>query len=108
MKYTNFSMVRGDTLAFGFEIEGVDDIENAYFSCKKNKDDTDYTFQKSLGDGIYKVEDGKYGVRIPPSATNDVEIGQYYYDLQIQVNLDIYTVLIGRLNIVQEVTKEGL
>lgn len=107
MKYTNFSMVKGDTLAFGFEIEGIDEIENAFFSCKKNKDDKDYVFQRELGDGIYKAENGKYGVRIPPSDTKDVEAGFYYYDLQIQVNLDIFTVLIGRLEIVEEITTEG-
>ena len=108
MKYTNFSLVRGDTLAFGFEVEGVADLENAFFSCKKNKDDENYAFQQSLGNGIYKVADGKYGVRIPPSDTQNIEIGQYYYDLQIQVNLDVYTVLLGRLNIVEGVTREGL
>lgn len=106
MKYTNLSMVKGDTLAFGIEIEGVDELENAFFSCKANKADEDYTFKKSLGDGIYKVDSGKYGVRVAPADTKELEAGDYYYDLQIQVNLDVYTVLIGRLEIVQEITAE--
>lgn len=107
MKLTNLSMVKGDTLAFGFEIEGVDDLENAYFSCKANKGDDVYIFQKSLGNGIYKVDNGKYGVRVPPPDTKNIEAGNYYYDLQIQVNLDVYTVLIGKLEIVEEITIEG-
>lgn len=107
MNFTNLSMIKGDTLAFAIEIEGVDDLENAYFSCKANKGDTGYIFQKSLGNGIYKIDNGKYGVRVAPIDTKNVDAGQYYYDMQIQVNLDIFTVLIGRLDIEQEITTEG-
>ena len=106
MNYSNISMVKGDTLAFGIEIEGVSTLESAYFSCKKNKDDENYIFQKSIENGIYKVADGKYGIRVAPEDTKNVDAGIYYYDLQIQVNLDIYTVLIGQLEIVEEITEE--
>lgn len=108
MKFNNISMVKGNTLAFGIEIEGVDTLENAYFSCKKSKSDSNYIFQKSLGNGIYKKEDGKYIVRAVPEDTENVIPGTYYYDLQIQVNLDVYTVLIGQLEIVEEVTEEDV
>lgn len=108
MEFTNLSMVKGDTLAFGIEIEGVDDLENAFFSCKANKEDETYIFQVSLGNGIYKTDSGKYGVRVAPADTKNVEAGTYYFDLQIQVNLDIYTVLIGRLEIIEQVTTEGV
>lgn len=34
MKDTKLTMVKGDTLAFGVEIEGLDqDLATAYFSC---------------------------------------------------------------------------
>lgn len=104
MNYTNLSMVKGDTLSFGIEIEGVDELENAFFSCKANKGDEDYIFQKSLNDGVFKIENGKYGIRVAPQDTEGIEAGIYYYDLQIQVNLDVFTVLIGRLEIVQDIT----
>lgn len=107
MNFNNISMVKGDTLAFGIEIEGVDELENAYFSCKKNKNDNNYVFQKTLGGGIYKVANGKYGIRVDPNDTKNVEAGLYYYDLQIDINLDVYTVLIGQLEIVEEITREG-
>lgn len=33
---TNLEMVRGDTLAFAIEIEGLDqNLDSAFFSCKK-------------------------------------------------------------------------
>lgn len=103
----NLSMIRGDTLAFTFEIEGLeDDLNSCYFSCKKTISDDEYTFQKSLEDGITKVEQGKYKVRIAPEDTHDLEIGNYIYDLQIGISADIYTIMLGPLTIEKEITGE--
>lgn len=107
MNKTNLEMVRGDTLAFGFEIEGVADIDTAFFSVKLNADEDDYIIKKSIGDGIAKVEDGKYSVRVAPEDTYNIPIGKYYYDLQIGVNGDIFTVLIGTLDIEADITREA-
>ena len=108
MKNTNLSMTRGDTLAFGVEIGGLDqDLTTAYFSCKRELSDETYAFQKTLTDGISKVETGKYRVRVAPSDTANLELGDYYYDLQIGVNSDIFTILRGKLKIMYEVTEEA-
>lgn len=107
MKDTNLAMVKGDTYAFAVEIEGLDqDLETAYFSCKQDPNDSEYVFQKELGTGISKVETGKYRVRVAPNDTKNVEIGTYYYDLQIGVNSDIFTIMRGKLKIEYEVTEE--
>ena len=108
MKNTNLSMTRGDTLAFGVEIGGLNqDLSTAYFSCKRELSDETYAFQKTLTDGISKVETGKYRVRVAPSDTANLELGDYYYDLQIGVNSDIFTILRGKLKIMYEVTEEA-
>lgn len=104
-KNINLCMVRGDTLAFSFEVEGIDTLDTAYFSCKANADDENYVFQKSLIDGISLVETGKYRVRVAPTDTKDIEVGSYYYDLEIGVNSDIYTILKGVLKVEQDVTR---
>lgn len=104
MNFNNISCVRGDTISFGVEIEGVNTLDNAFFSVKRNLQDTDCKIQVSLDDGIYKVTNGRYGVRVPPSLTQTLEAGNYYYDFQIQVNLDVFTILIGKLEIIEEVT----
>ena len=101
----NLSMVRGDTFAFGFEVTGVDHLDSAFFSCKINADDEIYIFKKSLGDGITDAGNGKYRVRVAPEDTDFVEVGSYYYDLEIGKNGDIYTVLKGRLKIEQDITR---
>lgn len=102
----NLSVPRGDTLAFGFEIDGVTDIDTAYFSVKKSEDEVSYSFQKSLNNGIVKVEDGKYSVRVAPSDTYNLELGQYVYDLEIGVNDDVFTLLSGILTLEYDVTRE--
>ena len=101
----NISMVRGDTLSFAFEVEGIDSLDTAYFSCKVNSDDQNYVFQKSLSSGISLVDEGKYRVRVAPSDTENIEVGYYYYDLEIGVNGDVFTILRGRLKIDQDITR---
>ncbi len=97
----NFIMTRGDTLAFGLEIQGLEgqDLEEAYFSVKAHPNDEEYIFQRSLGDGLYKIDETHYGVRVRPEFTAELEPNIYYYDLQIGLNDDIYTILGGKLTI---------
>ena len=104
---SNMYMVRGDTKAFAFEVEGLDqEFESVKFSCKKKYSDKGYIFQKTLGDGISEVKDGKYIVRIAPEDTEDLPIGDYLYDLEIRANGDVFTILRGKLKIVYDVTRE--
>ena len=99
------SMVRGDTLAFGMEFEDLDqDLETAFFSCRQSYEG-EIVFQKSLSDGISKVEDGKYRCRVAPEDTASVAAGKYYYDLEIGVNGDKFTILKGVLDIEPDVTR---
>lgn len=98
------TMARGDTMSFGMEIEGLDqDLDTAYFTCRKNHTEAP-VFQKSLGNGITKVGDNQYTVRIAPDDTESLEAGKYYYDLEIGVNGDKFTILKGILELEQDVT----
>jgi hypothetical protein len=106
MEEQYITMVRGDTLSFGLYIDGLgeQDLDTAFFTCKSNKSSEVNVFQKSLGSGITKYDDEKYIVRVAPEDTKDVEAGKYFYDLQIGLNDDIFTVLHGVLEITQDVT----
>lgn len=103
----NITMVKGDTLAFNVEI--YDDngepitVDSAYFSCKKNLNDVVYTFQKSLINGITQT-DSLITVRVAPSDTRTADAGEYFYDFQIGVGSDVYTILIGTLTLMQDIT----
>lgn len=102
------TMVRGDTVSFGMEIEDQDglpfNIDTAFFTCKKNCDDTESVFQKSMNHGITKAGDGQYIVRIAPEDTHNIEVGKYFYDVQVGAINDVYTIMRGVLEIEQNVT----
>lgn len=101
----NITMVRGDTLAFGMEFEGLEqDLASAYFTCESNTTEDANIFQKSLGNGISKVSTGKYRVRVAPADTAEADIGFYNYSLKIGVNSDVFTILKGVLEIEDDVT----
>lgn len=114
MEYDNIYMNRGDTLDFKFDVEGAEaDLSTAFFSCKKDPNDDEYVFQKSLGDGIVKVStaaDGTrtYSVTTEPSDTEDLECKTYYYDLQIAFSeSQVYTPFKGLLKIDWDITRPG-
>lgn len=100
----NIKMVKGDTESFGFELEGVENLDAAYFSCKRNSQDENYLFQRSLNNGITKRTENQYVVRITPDNTALLEPGQYWYDLEISKNGDIFTIFRGVLDLLPEIT----
>lgn len=104
----DISLTRGDTLAFDVTISEIDGvtIESMYFSVKKKPSDTNYIFQKSIGNGITYLEDLKYRVRIAPEDTYELPAGKYAYDLQIKLGGDIYTPLMGTFRLNWDVTEE--
>ena len=106
---TNIQMVRGDTLSFGFEYDGTDqELDEAYFTCKKSQSSEQIIFQKALRYGITKdfsvAGVKRYIIRIDPTDTKNVEAGDYYYDFQVKLNGDVFTFLIGALTIKQDIT----
>ena len=107
----NLEMVRGDTLSFGIEISDEEGHlvtpDTIAFSCKKTPYDTEYLFQKTLDDGISEsqTKENTYVVRVAPEDTEDAELGLYSYDLEIGLNGDIFTILIGTLKIISDITR---
>lgn len=117
MMRTNFTMEdkyirmsRGDTLSFGIQVfdeEGApfgQDLERACFTCKSNRSDARFLFQKSLSGGISKMGPGAYAVRVAPGDTASAKPGKYFYDLEIGCSGDVFTVMRGVLEIMQDVT----
>ena len=104
-------LIKGDTLVFDFEIEGLkQDLESCFFSCKKDKTNSEYAFQKSLSNGITKIDTTEnsriYQVKILPEDTRNMKAGYYYYDIQIKVGGDVFTPLLNQLKIIEDITKE--
>lgn len=107
--YPNYQidMVRGDSLSFGLEFEGLgQNLESADFTVKKDDSDATVLIHKDLTDGISKTEDYKYIVRLAPEDTADLDAGYYHFDMQVGVNTDIFTIMLGILVLEQGVTEE--
>ena len=107
MQNENITMVKGDTLAFNVEVFDENgeamSVDSAFMTCKKRPSDSEKVFQKSLGNGISQ-SDGMMLVRVAPEDTREVDEGQYFYDFQIGVGNDIFTIMIGILSLEQDVT----
>ena len=104
--------VRGDTFTHNIYVEGLNqDLESVYFTCRDNlTDESNVLFQKSLGDGITLTDQNEdiysNNVRVAPEDTRDIQSGTYYYDLQININEDIFTIMRGKFIIEQDCTWE--
>ena len=111
----DLSMVRGDTLSFGFQVQGLEGQlpEKLFFTCKEKVEDEDAVFIVSDENTIdfvsYEAENDlvSYSVRIPPSKTSALDYGRYFYDLKFIMNGDVITLMIGRLSIEPEVYNAG-
>ena len=107
MQDQNITMVKGDTLAFNVEVydENNDPVTatSAYMTCKKMPTSDEFVFQKSLGDGITQ-ENSLMTVRVAPEDTAETDAGEYYYDLQIGFDNDIFTIMRGLLSLEQNIT----
>ena len=108
MAEENITMIRGDTVAFAIEFVGEYrniDLGHAYLTAKQNRESTTKAFQKTLGDGIEKIAIGKYSVRIDPDDTKDLDAGRYWYDLRVALMGEVFTLMWGILEIIQESTE---
>lgn len=89
-------LIKGDTFVFDFEIEETkQDLESCFFTCVKNKSDTNYVFIKSLNNGIKKVKTTGnsviYSVRVAPEDTRNLENKEYFAELKIKIDNDVFT-----------------
>ena len=105
----DLTMVRGDSLAFNFELVGADNITEISFTCKENPADTEDIFTQSLTHGgivLLSSVNGvnTYSVRVRPDQTSGLDPARYYYDLELQAGADVITLMKGRLIVDWEVT----
>lgn len=108
----DISMIRGDTMSFAFQVKGLEgqrptDIK---FTCKETIEDVDPLFICILGESISEISYDPdkdlltYRVRVRPYQTAELELGRFFYDLELKVNGDIITLMTGRLSLESEIT----
>lgn len=110
----NIRHIKGDTFSSALVIEELgQDLDSVYFTCRDSlNDDSNILFEKELDDGITLVEYDsendirKYAVRVNPDDTKNIQSGTYFYDLQVGVNNDIFTIMKGKFIIEQESSRK--
>lgn len=110
----NIRHVKGDTFSCGMVIDGLDQaLESVYFTCRDSlNDDSEILFEAGLNDGISIVEydeeteTRKYAIRVAPAKTKNLQAGTYYYDLQVAINGDIFTIMRGEFIVEQDATRK--
>lgn len=102
----NIKMVRADTLGFGVVITddsgAPQDIDAAYFTVR---DSGTLLFQKSLNNGIIRNAAGEYAVRVAPADTKTITPDRYDYQFVICIGNDVYTILYGIFEIMQNIVE---
>lgn len=109
----NIDMVRGDTLAFNFQLSGLGSREayeelNVRFAVAE-----DYNaapeIEATTGDGIelldYTGDVATFGVCLSPYMTEDMTPARYVYDLQINDETNVVTLMRGVLTLLYEVAR---
>lgn len=109
----NIDMVRGDTLAFNFQLNGLGSLveyENLYvtFAVAEHYDD-EHIIEIDSNNGItleeYDVnsDTALFSVNIAPNLTKTMNLGRYYYDMQIKNTTNIITLMRGYLTLLYDV-----
>lgn len=107
------NMVKGDTLAFNFQLQGLGGAEptNITFTCREKPESESFYFQRTLASGITQIDydqesdTATYCVRVRPDETAELTAGRYYYDLELNVNGDVLTLMKGRLTLDWDVSR---
>ena len=110
----NLYMYRGDTRIFKCIAKSQDGVvvnlgtTDIYFTVKRELSDPDasalITKDSVVPDGITKTDNvnGEFEIKISPADTSDLT-GTFYYDIELRMGTDVYTVDMGKLSIMEDV-----
>lgn len=105
------TMPRGDIRDVRFtvyepsgEISEID-FDEIYFTVKRRAGDANYLFQRRLTTGgVIKIETGVYQFTIAAADTDDLDTGQYVFDIEICLGTAVKQTTVGTLELTPEVT----
>lgn len=99
-----FNVKRGDAFSFTVTFKNLtEDLTTFTLGVKLNYEDETMLVTKSLGNGITKLETGKYQIDFTPAETGALSPNFYVYDLRMTLENIVFTPLYGYLNIQETV-----
>ena len=104
-------LTRGDSKALYFRRMSkgqpiLTEANKVYFTVKKNYDIEEALFQKTKDDMTFD-EEGYYHFTINPEDTNNLDYGDYVYDIEVKTANYTKTISKGTLSITKEVTHKN-
>lgn len=99
-----FNVKQGDEFSFTVTFKNLqEDLTTFAMGVKKEYTDTSMVIEKTLTNGITKIDDGKYRIDFLPSETGALSPDFYVYDLRMTLGSTVFTPLYGYLNIQETV-----
>lgn len=99
-----FNVKQGDQFSFTITFKNLqEDLTTFTMGVKEDYDDETMLVTKSLGNGITKIQTGKYRVDFTPAETQALPPMFYVYDLRMTLGSTVFTPLYGYLNIQETV-----
>ena len=117
-KTIDYEFTRGDTYQLkkfrvtdkNGEVLDLTNLEQLYFTVKRNANSSTVIFQKTIGNGIELGDDGYYHITINSEDTNNLKYGDYQYDIELKSNQltpIVKTLIKGTISLTDEVTWKG-
>ena len=98
-----FNIKQGDEFSFTITFKNLqEDLTTFTMGVKLDYNGT-MLLTKSLGNGISKIDTGKYRVDFTPVETQALSPNLYIYDLRLTLGNTVFTPLFGYLNIMESV-----
>lgn len=113
---SKIEIIRGDTKTLKFQRINkstkeviTEKPDEMYMTIKSSYKNEDYVIQKRLSDDSisFNIEDYFYYVTLEPKDTNDLEFGDYDFDIEVIEEENKKTILVGEITILKEVTWEA-
>lgn len=98
-----FTIKQGDQFSFTVTFKNLqEDLTTFNMGVKLNYED-DMLITKGLGNGVTKIDTGKYRIDFTPAETKSLNPNFYVYDLRLSIGTTVYTPLYGYLNVMETV-----
>lgn len=99
-----FTIKQGDQFSFTVTFKNLqEDLTTFNMGVKLKYEDENMLITKGLGNGVTRIETGKYRIDFTPAETKSLEPNFYVYDLRLSIGSTVFTPLYGYLNIMETV-----
>lgn len=98
-----FDVKRGDQFSFTVTFTNLQEDLTTFVMGVKRDYPKEMLLEKSLGNGITKLQTGKYRVDFTPAETSNLKPDFYVFDLRMTLGSTVFTPLYGYINIQETV-----